>query len=74
MHGEGIALEVEFVEVDNKRYSQMFAEALKDRFQRELSQEQLTLLAQAIEDSRLTGQAPVALAENLNDNWILIFG
>lgn len=73
MHGEGIVLEVEFQEVSNERYTQMFADAIRDRFSKELSEDQLSLLAQAIEESRLSGQAPVDLAENLAKNWNVIF-
>jgi len=74
MHGEGVVLEVEFQEVGNEQYTQMFAEALRDRFQRKLSQDQIALLGQAIEESRLAGQAPINLAENLDENWKIIFG
>lgn len=74
MHGEGVVLEIDFVEADNKQYTQMFVETLRDRFRRELPSEQLALLAQAIEESRLSGQAPVDLAENVDDNWKAIFG
>jgi hypothetical protein len=73
MHGEGVVLEVEFQEVGIEEYTQFFLEALKSRFGKELSEERLSILAQAIEESRIAGQAPVDLAENLSDNWSLIF-
>lgn len=73
MHGKGVVLEVVFQEVDNTEYTKMFIEVLKDHFGRKLSADQLTLLAQAIEESRLGGQAPVNLAETLDENWEVIF-
>lgn len=73
MHGN-VALEVEFSEVSSKKYAEMFVEALESRFNKKLSKDQLALLSQAIEDSRLSGQAPVDLAENLSENWEVIFG
>jgi hypothetical protein len=66
-------LEVTFEEMNKEQYAQLFAQVLKDHFRRELSEDQLSLLDQAIEESRLAGQAPVDLAENLNDNWEIIF-
>jgi len=73
MHGQGVILEVEFQEISSKQYIQMFVEALRDRFDKELSSDQLNALNEVIEQSRLNGQAPVDLAKNLDDNWEAIF-
>jgi hypothetical protein len=74
MHGKGVILEVEFKEVETEQYKQMFVDILKNRFGKELSANLLDALAQAIEESRLAGQAPADLAANLVENWKTIFG
>ncbi len=73
MHGN-VILEVEYQEVGNDQYSQMFIGALKDRFGKELSEDQLVILSPVIEQAREAALNPVDLAQNLVDNWEAILG
>lgn len=73
MHGN-VILEVEYQEVGNDQYSQMFIDALRDRFNKYLPEDQLCLLAPVIEQAREAALNPVDLAQNLVDNWSAILG
>lgn len=69
----GAVLEVEFKEVGNEEYTEIFVEVLKNRFNKELSKGQMEILAETIETARLEGLSPMDLAINLGENFEAIF-
>ena len=71
MHGQ-VSLTIEFQEVTTNQYQQMFLDALQ-RFDRELTEDQLSVLNPVIEQARENAMEPVDLAENLDENWDEIF-